>query len=183
MGWGRRRSKRSAARPSTSVRVSFEGVQALGPVGPVGLDPRVHLGKRLGAQRVEAPLAVGPDVNEAGAAQHLEVLGNPGLAEIEAFDEVAHRPLAAAQQVEDLAAVGLGERCVRRHGPASYHQTVICSATRSCSRRARVPVRLASRTRAHPVRGQGLGPTSKSFTRQSERSTSARRCGPRAAER
>ena len=43
------------------------------------------------------------------------MLGHAGLAELELRDEFADGALAAAQQVEDLAAVWLGERGVGGH--------------------------------------------------------------------
>ena len=60
------------------------------PVAAVRLEPAGDLGQRLGAQPVPAALAVGPDRDEPGLAQHLEVLGDAGLAEVQVRDEVVH---------------------------------------------------------------------------------------------
>ena len=57
----------------------------------------------------------GPDLDEPGLAQHLEVLGDAGLAEVETLHEVVHRPLAVAQEIEDLAAGRLGDGGVGGH--------------------------------------------------------------------
>ena len=106
------------------LQVLFEGVEALRPVAAVGLEPAGDLGQRLGAQPVPAALAVRADLDEPGLAQHLEVLGDAGLAEVEARDEVAGGPLAVAQQVEDLASGRFGERRVGGHR-RSYYQLAI----------------------------------------------------------
>src|SRR5688572_24805324 len=100
--------------------MSFECVEAVRPERAVGLKPRVDLGQRLRAQRVQALLALAADVDEPGLAQHLQVLGDAGLAERQALDDVADGALADAQQVEDLATVGFGERGVGGH-PRSYY--------------------------------------------------------------
>jgi hypothetical protein len=97
------------------VQVPFEGVQALAPQRPIGLQPPVDLGQGLRAQRVEASLGVAPDPDEPRVPQHPQVLGHAGLAEPEAGHQLVHRPLALAQQVEDVAAVRLGEHLEGGH--------------------------------------------------------------------
>ena len=71
--------------------------------------------QRLRPQRIEpaAPLCSGGD--EPGIAQDAEVLRDARLAQPELIDELAHRLLAVAQEVEDRPAVGLGQRRVGRH--------------------------------------------------------------------
>ena len=125
---------RSAGRSSTVcwvavivrvlLQVVFEGVEAVGPVAAVRLEPARDLGERLGAEAVPAALAVRAHLDEPGLAQHLEVLGDAGLAEVDPRDEVADGPLAVAQQVEDLAAGRLRECRVGRH-ELSYYQLAI----------------------------------------------------------
>jgi hypothetical protein len=58
------------------VEVLLEGVEALGPEPPVGLEPLVELGEGLGAEGVEASLGVDPDPHEPGFPQHPQVLGD-----------------------------------------------------------------------------------------------------------
>jgi hypothetical protein len=45
--------------------MSFEVVEAVAPVHPIGLEPVVELAERLGAELVPAPLCVATDPNEA----------------------------------------------------------------------------------------------------------------------
>lgn len=77
----------------------------------------MQLVERLGAQGVQAPLGVDPDPDEPGLPQHPQVLRHAGLAEAEPADQLAHRPLALAKQVEDVAAVRLGEHLEGGHAP------------------------------------------------------------------
>jgi hypothetical protein len=90
-------------------QVSLEGVEALAPERPIGLQPPVDLGQGLRAQGVEAPLGIDPDSDEPGVPQHPQVLGHAGLAEAEPGHQLVHRPLAVPQQVEDVTAMRLGE--------------------------------------------------------------------------
>jgi hypothetical protein len=60
------------------VQVPLEGVQALAPQHPIGLQPPVDLGQGLRAQGVEAPLGVDTDPDEPGVAKHPQVLDTPG---------------------------------------------------------------------------------------------------------
>src|SRR4029453_4764326 len=84
-------------------------------VFPVRLPPLVDLGEGLCAEPVPALPPVGPNFDEAGFAQHTQVLRDTGLAEVQRTDEFAHGALAAPQQVEDLTARRLGEGGVRSH--------------------------------------------------------------------
>ena len=95
----------------------LEGVEALAPERPVGLQPPVDLGQGLGLQGVEASLGVDPDPDQPGLPQHPQVLRHAGLAEAEPADQLAHRPLALAKQVEDVAAVRVGEHLEGGHAP------------------------------------------------------------------
>lgn len=93
----------------------LEGVEALAPERPVGLQPPVDLGQGLGLQGIEASLGVDADPDEPGVPQHPQVLGHARLAEPEPGHQLVHRPLALAQQVEDVAAVRLGEHLEGGH--------------------------------------------------------------------
>ena len=90
-------------------------VEAVRPQLAEGLQPAVELAERDGAQPVEPAVRVGAHLDEAGVAQHLEVLGHRRLREAQLVDELAHRALAGSQQFEDAASVRLGERGKHRH--------------------------------------------------------------------
>ena len=89
--------------------MAFEGVEAPGQLGAVGLEPLVELPQGLGAQAVQPALGVAPDLDEAGVAQHLEVAGHAGLVHADGVDELGHRTLAAPHGVEDPAAGRFGD--------------------------------------------------------------------------
>jgi hypothetical protein len=60
---------------SSFVRVSsgylgVQGIQPLFPLCPVGTEPFVDLGQRLGAQAVDAPLCLMTKLDESGLPQH-----------------------------------------------------------------------------------------------------------------
>ena len=69
---------------------------AAGELGTERLEPGVELAQRLGAQGVQAPLAVAADLDEAGVAQHPKVLGRLRLAQLERIGQFADELLAAA---------------------------------------------------------------------------------------
>lgn len=93
-----------------ALEVAFEGVEAAGQLGPVGLEPLVELPKGLGTEAVEPTLAVAAGFDEAGVAQHLEVPGHAGLVHADGVDELGHRSLAVPYGVEDPAASRFGDR-------------------------------------------------------------------------
>jgi hypothetical protein len=99
--------------PRGLVQVPLEGVEALAPERPVGLQPPVDLGQGLGLQGIEASLGIDADPDEPGVPQHPQVLGHPRLTQAEPGHQLVHRPLALPQQVEDVPAVRLGEHLER----------------------------------------------------------------------
>ena len=62
---------------------------------------------------VDPSLGVDPHVHQARVTEHSQVLGDSRLTEFGRADQIAHRSFGFDQQVEDLAAVGLGENCER----------------------------------------------------------------------
>jgi hypothetical protein len=90
--------------------VSLEGVEAVRPDRAIGLQPVVNLDEGFWTQRVQTPLAIRAYRDEPGLAQHFEVLGHAGLAQLKALHQFSGMPLAITQQVEDLSAVRLGLR-------------------------------------------------------------------------
>ena len=87
----------------------FEGVEARGPELPEGPQPVVERGQVARFETIEPALAVGPHAHQARFAQELEVLGDARLAEAGGLHQVAGRQLAGPQQVQQAAAVGLGD--------------------------------------------------------------------------
>jgi hypothetical protein len=87
---------------------------ALLPVLPVGRDP---VGDQLETARFQAArpaLGVAAARDQAGALEHLEVLGDRGLAHVVRFSELEHRGLAPGQLGDHRATGPVGEGGERR---------------------------------------------------------------------
>jgi hypothetical protein len=82
--------------------VVFEVIKVGRPQLAVRGEPFVELRERLGTDAIQAPLRVSPRLNQARVPQHAKVLGHRRLADPEAGDEFADRPLSVAQQIQDL---------------------------------------------------------------------------------
>jgi hypothetical protein len=94
------------------LQFAEQGVQALEirlPNTAVAFEPGLELLERGGAQGIDAALRVDANVHEAGLAEDAEVLGDLGLAETEAADRVADGARSAAEELDDVKAVRLGE--------------------------------------------------------------------------
>src|ERR687897_1292518 len=89
--------------------MSFEGVEPAAPELPIGSEPGVELRERLGLQPVPAPPPLRPHADQAGLAEHAEVLRHAGLAEPEALDQLADAALTVTKQLEDATAHRLGQ--------------------------------------------------------------------------
>ena len=85
-------------------------------MAPIRLQPRVDLAERTEVEAIQALLPIDTGDDHAGLAQDAEVLGDAWLAEAQLGDELAHGRLAVAQDVQDLAAMRLGE-----DGEGSWH--------------------------------------------------------------
>ena len=92
-----------------SSRWRSSDVEPIAPCGAVRREPLVDLAQRLGTQPVDAALRVHPHVDDAGLAQHPQVLRHRRLADAERGDKVADRPILLAQQIEDAPPVRLSE--------------------------------------------------------------------------
>jgi hypothetical protein len=91
-----------------SVEVVFEAIEVRRPEPAVGLEPLVELGQRLGADAIQAALRLRARFDKARVLENAEMLGNGGLADAEAVDELADRAFAVAEQIEDREPAGLG---------------------------------------------------------------------------
>ncbi len=81
--------------------------------------PDIDLAQRLGPDPIDAALGVDTGLDQPRLAQHLEVLGDGGLAERQSLDQVADRPLAFCQHVEDAPPTRLGQHLERARHPAN----------------------------------------------------------------
>ena len=75
----------------------------------VVLQPAGGVGQRLGLEPAGAALGVAAARDQAGALQHLEMLGDRGLAHRERLGELVHRGLAQRQPGEDRPARRVGK--------------------------------------------------------------------------
>src|SRR5690606_27191354 len=108
-----------------------EAIEARLPQLAVAGQPGVDLAERLGAQRVEPALAGRAHADEAGREQDAQVARDARLEDAEAADQVVHRPLAAAQDLDDPAAgrVGEGLEDVQLHQCAYAYQFIYISSS------------------------------------------------------
>ena len=83
-------------------RADARAVQPVRPVAAVRRQPAIDLGQRRRFEPVPALLRVDPHPHEPRLAQHPQMLGHAGLRQPQDRDELAHRPLALEQQVQDL---------------------------------------------------------------------------------
>ena len=91
----------------------FEAIQVGAPQASIGGQPVVELCERLGADAVQAALRIRAGLDEAGVLENPEVLGDGGLAEPEAINELANGPLALAEQIQDREPPALGKNLER----------------------------------------------------------------------
>ena len=90
--------------------VGFEGVELGAPEAPVAVDPAVELGEPGRAEGVDAPLAVGRDLDEAGLLQDLEVPRHRRLGDArQRGDEVPRGLRALEEQIEQRAPARIGD--------------------------------------------------------------------------
>jgi hypothetical protein len=94
---------------SLLVEMALEGIEARGPEVAVPLQPAVKLPQGVGPQPVDALLALDPRLREARLTEHAEVSRHCWASDGEAGCDVARRPVTVAEEVDDLAARGIGE--------------------------------------------------------------------------
>src|SRR5437867_2807531 len=89
--------------------------QVLQPIHPVAhpaperLEPDVELVERLRPQLVDALLRDRTHVDQAGVAQHAEVLRHLRLTQSEAFRDLPYRARLVAEQLDDAEAIRFGQ--------------------------------------------------------------------------
>jgi len=74
------------------------------------VDPSVNVPEGLWTQRVESLLAFGADSNESMVVENPKVTRDPGLADTECRDEIAYRPLATAQVLDNAKSCRVRQR-------------------------------------------------------------------------
>src|SRR5436305_4516334 len=106
------RASATAAPPLVLLDDLLEAREA--PWQHVG-EEAVKVIEALRAHAVEAAGAVAPLAHEPGLLQHLQMLGDRRLRDLEARGDVTRAQLAAGQQPKDLAPLGLCDRLEDLH--------------------------------------------------------------------
>src|SRR2546423_667184 len=83
----------------------FEAIESFLDDAPITLEPRVELPKRLRSKAVDPLLRDRTDLDEAGVAQHAEVLRDLRLSEAELRDDLPHCAGLSTKQLDDLEPV------------------------------------------------------------------------------
>ena len=93
-------------------------LEALQAVWPELGEEVAHRVEPFGADRVQAPLAVRADRDEAGVPEHLQVLGDGLLGHVELLGDLVDRARPVPHQPHDLTPARLGEglECRVAHG-------------------------------------------------------------------
>src|SRR5882757_1428352 len=97
-------------------KMAFQGVQVRSPVAAVPAQPLIDLRQAVRAQRVDPPLGIRPDLNQPDLPQHPQVPRHSRLGEVrQRGDQLAGRPLATRQQIQQRAPAGLGHHLKNVH--------------------------------------------------------------------
>lgn len=89
--------------------MGLESVEAVGPFGMCTPEPVINRVQALELESRRAALTVAAPGYEAGALQHLEVLGDCRLRQRGGFGELDHSGFASRQALEDRSTGGVGE--------------------------------------------------------------------------
>lgn len=90
--------------------MSFETVKAVGPFGVGALQPLVDWDQAIELKPRRTALAVAGPADEAGALEHLEVLGDGRLGQRGGFRELHDAGFAGREALEDCPPRGVGKR-------------------------------------------------------------------------
>src|SRR6478672_444446 len=93
------------------AEINLQAIETFVPQRPVALEPRVDVLQRVGRDAAGAPLRLAAPGDEAGALQHLEVLGDGGAAHLEGLGELRHGGLAKRKPGENGAPGRVGKGC------------------------------------------------------------------------
>src|SRR5271170_6827040 len=100
---------------------AIEALEIAFPNASVPFDPDFELLQRRGAQCINPALRIHAHVHQSSVAEHAQMLRDLRLAQPEAVNHVADWSRAIAQQLDDLKAVGLGQRLQGfHHGGSEY---------------------------------------------------------------
>src|SRR5215212_1925153 len=87
------------------IQMGLQGIQPLRPEAAVGREPGIDFSQPRWLQPVAAMLFVDPRGHQVRLPQHAQMLGDCGLTQREALDQLADAALTLAQLVQDAAAV------------------------------------------------------------------------------
>jgi hypothetical protein len=79
------------------------------PEVPISVDPGIDGAERLGIQLINAVTAFAVFADQMGAAEKAQVLGNGGAGDGKGLGNFTGRLAAAAEQIEDGTAGGVGQ--------------------------------------------------------------------------
>src|SRR5262245_46991946 len=91
------------------AQVIVQAVETLFPEAAITFQPVVHLLERTRLDATGPPLRLAPAQDQAGALQHLEMLGDGGKAHVEGFGELGHRGFAGRKPGQDGPARRVGQ--------------------------------------------------------------------------
>src|SRR5712692_820469 len=103
------------------AQIVIQPIKALRPEPSVVFRPLGDVLKRVRLEATRPPLRLAAARNEAGAFEHLEMLGDGGHAHLEWLGQLGDRGLAGSETSQDRAPSGIGEGCegaaeaIRRH--------------------------------------------------------------------
>jgi hypothetical protein len=97
----------------------FQAIQAGTPETAVLFEPRVYRTQRLGVQPINAQAAFAMLADEMCAAQQAQVLGDGRAGDGKGARDLSGRLAAAAQEIENGAAGGIGQGLERGLGRSS----------------------------------------------------------------
>lgn len=86
--------------------------------GPELVDPQIEMHEAVGADRVDAPRALAGHRHQLAVEQRLQMLGDGWAADVETIGQLVDGPRLAAQFLEQVAPVGIGDGLESIHGHA-----------------------------------------------------------------
>src|SRR6266851_8031372 len=92
------------------AQINIQTIEALLPEAAIILDPVGGVPERTRLEPARTPLRLAAARDQAGALQHLEMLGDRRKAHLEGFSQFSYRGLACGEASENRAPGGIGER-------------------------------------------------------------------------